>query len=83
MASDAEPLIVVPEEFPEFLRTQMGERSAAEYAKHLKISVKLLYMLLNGTRTPSTSVRKKLRIRTVYVMVASLPKAKAGIRRKV
>lgn len=62
MRENKPDLVIHPRDFPLVLRTRMiGEgMNAVDYAAKLGVSVKLIYALLNGQRTPSDSILKKL-----------------------
>lgn len=76
MSENQPDLVIHPKDFPLVLRTRMlGESmKPAEYAAKLGVSVKLIYALLNGQRTPSDSVLKKLGGEVYYGFTA--PKVK-------
>jgi transcriptional regulator with XRE-family HTH domain len=64
-------------DFPVFLMARIGQTPVREFARKLGVSHKLVYMLLNGQRTPSGGILKKLRLEIYYGLKSAARDKKA------
>ena len=78
MPMPEKPVVIDREEFPAFLKGCMTGRSIEQFAAHLGISDKYLYMLLTGQRKPSERIARKVGLRQAFIHESSLsPKSTA------